>query len=127
MLAHVACTIVALKNGLGTSPELAPQDTTLFKNQRAGTSMLVAYMFSLMSLACAKGSTVMFIQRILSQDLKKLSVACYFSLAVFLLWSVGSMAAVGADCVASTFMSEDMHSKCSGQVCVIMVGNFAPS
>jgi len=127
MLAHVACTIVALKNGLGTSPALAPQDTTLVKSQRAGKSMLAAYMFFLISLACAKSSTVMFIQRILSQDLKKLSAACYFSLAVFALWSVGSMAAVGADCVASTFMSEDMHSSCSGQVRVIMVGNFAPS
>jgi hypothetical protein len=116
MVAHVACTIVALKNGLGTSPGLAPQNTTLPTGKRSGTSIMAAYMFLIVSLALAKSSTVMLIHRILSKDLKKLSAACYVSLAVFLLWSIGSMAAVGTGCVAGAFMSEDMNTQCGGQV-----------
>lgn len=127
MMAHVACTIVALKSGLGTSPGLAPQDTALSTDQRAGTSTLTAYMFLIVSLALAKSSTVMFIYRILSKDLKKLSIACYVSLAMFLLWAIGSMAALGTGCVAGAFMSEDMKSNCGGQVSFTMLGNRNPS
>lgn len=120
MIAHVACLIVALKNGLGTSPGLAPQGTIVTSNQKAGTSTLAAYMFLLISLALAKSSTVMFIQRILSRNLKKLSLACYAALVVFALWSIGSMAAVGADCAVITFMSDGMNSDCGNQVSVII-------
>lgn len=86
MMAHVACTIVALKNGLGASPGLALQTTALPADQISGTSAMAACMFLIVSLGLAKCLTVMFIQRILSKDLKKLSIACYVSLAVFLLW-----------------------------------------
>ena len=126
MMAHVACTIVALKNGLGASPGLALQTTALPADQISGTSAMAACMFLIVSLGLAKCLTVMFIQRILSKDLKKLSIACYVSLAVFLLWSMGSMAATGTECVAGAFVSEDMNSKCSRQVSFTMPGYWNP-
>jgi hypothetical protein len=127
MTAHVACAIVALKNGLGTSPGLAPGNTSLPVNQRSGTSILAAYMFLIVSLTLAKSSTVMFIHRILSKDHRKLSIACYISLAVFLFWSIGSMVAVGTGCVAGAFMSEDMNANCGGQVSFTMPGDWNSS
>lgn len=87
-------------------------------------SILAAYMFLIVSLALAKSSTVMFIHRILSKDLVKLSVTCYVSLAVFLVWSIGSMAAVGTGCVAGVFMSSDMNTDCGGQVSFTMPGDW---
>ena len=73
-------------------------------------------MFLIVALALAKSSTAMFIHRILSKELRKLSITCYVSLVVFFLWSIGSMAAIGTGCSAGTFMSEDMNSNCGGQV-----------
>ena len=117
MMAHVICLIIALKKGLGTSISLSSDESGLDKEEgTVGISAMTAYMFFLVALALAKSSTIMFIQRILSRDLKKLYMACYASIVVFALWAIGSMSAVGAGCDASTFMSEDMNSACGGQV-----------
>lgn len=117
MMAHIICIAVALKNGLGTSPALAPPKSHAVRSQAiAGPATMAAYMFLLVALAFAKSSTVMFIQRILSRDLRRLYVTCYALIAVYCLWAIGSMAAIGVGCDAGLFTSDDMDTSCGGQV-----------
>jgi hypothetical protein len=115
MIAHVISVVVALKNGLGTSPALAARIDNSDDLAKAGSATLAAYMLLIVALALAKGSTIMFVQRILSRDLRQLYLVCYGLLAVFAFWAVGSMIALGVACEGSGYVSEDMVTVCGRQ------------
>ncbi|KAM0721383.1 hypothetical protein Q7P37_002307 [Cladosporium fusiforme] len=107
-MAHSISVFVALKNGLGTSPidGMQRNDTTNGQGV-ARNSTIAAYMFLLVALALAKSSTIMFIQRLLSRDMKPLLITCYAAIVVFALWAIGSMIglATGPGCVVDSFIS----------------------
>jgi hypothetical protein len=115
MIAHVISVVVALNNGLGTSPSLVPKVEHSDNTATAGSATLAAYMLLIIALALAKCSTIMFVQRILSRDLRQLYLVCYGLLAVFALWAVGSMIALGVDCKGSHYVSEDIAAVCGHQ------------
>jgi hypothetical protein len=62
MIAHVISVVVALKNGLGTSPALAARIDNSDDLAKAGSATLAAYMLLIVALALAKGSTIMFVE-----------------------------------------------------------------
>jgi len=115
MLAHVIALIVGLKNGLGTSPPSTSQQEDPGSLKTAGSATLAAHMLLIIALALAKGSTIMFVQRILSRDLRQLYLACYALLAVFTVWAIGSMVALGVDCEGAGYVSENMATVCGQQ------------
>lgn len=115
MLAHVVCLIVGLKNGLGTSPSSAIEQESPVNIETAGSATLAAHMLLIVALALAKGSTIMFVQRILSRDLRRLYLACYALLAVFAVWAIGSMVALSVDCESTSYVAENMAALCGQQ------------
>jgi len=115
MLAHVISVIVGLKNGLGTSPPSAIQQDSSSNLETAGSATLAAHMLLIVALALAKGSTIMFVQRILSRDLRQLYLACYALLVVFALWALGSMLALGVECEGTGYVAENMAAVCGQQ------------
>lgn len=115
MVAHVIAVAVALKNGLGTSSSAIIQQDIHGDLNTAGSATLAAYMLLIVALALAKGSTIMFVQRILSRDLRQLYVICYVLLAVFAAWAVGSMVALGAHCEGTGYVTESMAIRCGNQ------------
>lgn len=115
MIAHVIAVAVALKNGLGTSLSAGVQRDGHDDLKTAGSATLAAYLLLIVALALAKGSTIMFVQRILSRDLRQLYLTCYALLAVFALWAVGSMIALGVDCDSSGYVTENMAVMCGNQ------------
>jgi hypothetical protein len=115
MLAHVIALIVGLNNGLGTSPPSTSQEEDPGSLKTAGSATLAAHMLLIIALALAKGSTIMFVQRILSRDLRQLYLACYALLAVFTVWAIGSMVALGVDCESTSYVSENMATVCGKQ------------
>jgi hypothetical protein len=115
MLAHVVCLIVGLKNGLGTSPSFAIEQESPVDIKTAGSATLAAHMLLIVALALAKGSTIMFVQRILSRDLRQLYLSCYALLAVLAVWAIGSMIALGASCEGSSYVAENMAAVCGQQ------------
>lgn len=112
MLAHVICLIVGLRNGLGTSSTEQDSPGNL---ETAGSATLAAHMLLVIALALAKGSTIMFVQRILSRDLRRLYLVCYALLAVFAVWAIGSMVALGVDCEGTSYVAENMAATCGQQ------------
>jgi uncharacterized membrane protein len=115
MLAHVVCLIVGLKNGLGTSPSSAIDQQKPVDMATAGSATLAAHMLLIVALALAKGSTIMFVQRILSRDLRRLYLVCYALLAIFAVWAIGSMVALGVDCEGTGYVAENMAAACGQQ------------
>ena len=115
MLAHVVCLVVGLRHGLGTSSLSAPQQDSHGDLETAGSATLAAHMLLVIALALAKGSTIMFVQRILSRDLRRLYVVCYVLLAVFAAWAIGSMIALGVDCEGTGYVAENMAAACGHQ------------
>lgn len=115
MLAHVVCLIVGLKNGLGTSSSSAIQQDSQAKLETAGSATLAAHMLLIIALALAKGSTIMFVRRILSRDLRQLYLACYALLIVFAVWAIGSMVALGVSCEGTSYVAENMAEACGQQ------------
>lgn len=115
MLAHVIAVIVGLKHGLGTSSSATIQQDSPSNLETAGSATLAAHMLLIIALALAKGSTIMFVQRILSRDLRQLYLACYALLAVFTLWAVASTIALGVDCEGSGYLAENMAAVCGRQ------------
>jgi hypothetical protein len=115
MLAHVISLVVGLKNGLGTSPPSAIEQEDPGSLETAGSATLAAHMLLIIALALAKGSTIMFVQRILSRDLRQLYLTCYALLAVFAVWAIGSMIALGVDCEGTSYVAENMAAMCGHQ------------
>ena len=115
MLAHVIALIIGLENGLGTSPPPTIQHDAPGNLETAGSATLAAHMLLIIALALAKGSTIMFVQRILSRDLRKLYLGCYALLAVFAVWAIGSMVALGVDCEGTSYVAENMAAVCGRQ------------
>lgn len=115
MLAHVVCLVVGLRNGLGTSSPSATHEDSPGNLETAGSATLAAHMLLVIALALAKGSTIMFVQRILSRDLRRLYVVCYVLLAVFAAWAIGSMIALGVDCEGTGYVAENMAAACGHQ------------
>jgi hypothetical protein len=115
MLAHVVCLVVGLRSGLGTSSPSATEQDSPGNLGTAGSATLAAHMLLVVALALAKGSTIMFVQRILSRDLRQLYLACYALLAVFAVWAIGSMVALGVDCESASYVAENMAAACGQQ------------
>ena len=115
MVAHVIALTVGLRHGLGSSPPATIQQDNSSDSSTAGSATLAAYMLLIVALALAKGSTIMFVQRILSRDLRQLYLVCYALLAVFALWAIGSMISLGADCEGEGYAAESMAILCPSQ------------
>lgn len=118
-MAHATCVFVALKHGLGTSPQSELQQTRT-PNERgiARSSTMAAYMFLFAALTLAKCSTIMFVQRLLSRDMKRLIITCLASMLVMGVWGIASMAAVGTGCDIISFVA---NASCVGDVGDIMI------
>ena len=115
MLGHVISVIVGLKNGLGTSIPSTYRDDGANTLAIAGSATLAAYMLLIVALALAKCSTIMFVQRILSRDLRQLYLGCYGILAVFMLWGIGSMIILGVDCDSTGYVTQHIAVSCGKQ------------
>lgn len=111
---HSICVFVSLKHGLGTSPTAQVQEEKIAHDSSiAMNSVIAAYMFLLLALALAKSSTIMFVQRLLSRDMKPHHLACYSSFLAFAVWAVASMAAVGMSCGLGALVA---NASCTGNV-----------
>lgn len=113
MLGHVISLVVGLKNGLGTSLPSTSRDVDTMGI--AGSATLAAYMLLIVALALAKCSTIMFVQRILSRDLRRLYLACYGILAIFISWGIGSMIILGVDCDGTGYVTQHIGVSCGKQ------------
>lgn len=117
MFAHVIAVFVALKNGLGSSSAMQfDQPTDTAQVGTGGRATLAADMFFLMALALAKCSVILFIQRLLSRELKWLFLACYGLCVIFILWGIASMIALGAMCNGPEYVADGLLERCGDQV-----------
>nr|OQO17916.1 hypothetical protein B0A51_12471 [Rachicladosporium sp. CCFEE 5018] len=116
MLAQVIALFVALKNGLGSSSALH-YDTPTDEAQigTAGRATMAADMLLIIALALGKISVILFIQRLLSRDLRTLNLACYALCGVYAVWGLASVITIGAMCNGPEYVADGLEARCGDQ------------
>ncbi|OQO08166.1 hypothetical protein B0A48_06960 [Cryoendolithus antarcticus] len=116
MLAQVIALFVALKNGLGSSSALhydTPTDGAQIGT--AGRATMAADMLLIIALALGKVSVILFIQRLLSRDLRTLNLACYALCGVYAVWGLASIITIGAMCNGPEYVADGLEARCGDQ------------
>jgi hypothetical protein len=119
-VAHVIALMVALHNGLGSVPSHLASGLekaySLQSYERGSRATFASAVFLLISLALAKCSVVVFMQRLLARDSKKLYAACYVLVAVFAAWGLGSIIGISIGCDTNRYILDDATEVCGNQV-----------
>jgi hypothetical protein len=111
--------MVGLRHGLGSVPTefTGPNLRTYSRDayEEGGRATFSAACFLLFSLGAAKCSVVIFVQRLLARDSKRLHLACYVLCGIFVIWSLASVIGLGVNCDTSSYILDDAAHKCGNQ------------
>ncbi|KAF2464122.1 uncharacterized protein BDR25DRAFT_99683 [Lindgomyces ingoldianus] len=106
---------LAMNHGLGKSDRLV--DAAVI--DEAGKTTFIAQIFLLASLATAKCSVAYLLLRLFTRDLevtRKPWLLCNGTLALTIVWGIGSIIAISAGCQPSALLQDGSLSHCSNQL-----------
>lgn len=109
-LGQYIAVFVPLHGGLGISSSVLAQDA----GESLGSAMMASQILFILALALTKLSVVLFVKRLLTQNLRKAWWAANITMGLTVVWGIASVFAISVGCSPSTAVLEPQL--CVGKV-----------
>lgn len=110
-LGQYIAIFVPLKNGLGISSSVLAQDTA----EILGSGVMASQIMFIIAVALTKLSVVLFIKRLLTQNLRGAWWAANITIGLTAAWGIASVLAISVGCSPASAVLEPQS--CAGKVC----------